>query len=555
MKKRIIIIIVALLSLLPLQSQAQTIDITFNGTEASVTIPAGVTDVTSAVSGANVTLLSTTTSTEYTYRVKGTSSDGSLLISGSYKLTLQLAGVDLTNAHGGAAIDVECGKRIAVELVEGTSNTLADVAGAQKAALYFKGHPEFEGAGILNVTGNAKHAIAAKEYMELKSSTGTINVLGAVSDGLHCGKAKQYDENNYFLMKGGTVNISNVGGDGIDADDYGVVNILGGTVSVNVGNDADGLKADSTVNILGGIVNIAVSGTDSEGISAHHTINISGGETSILVTGNGSKGIKAKQETDDDASARVKNGGFLCISGGNIAIQTLAGSYVDPVEGTTSKCMGISVDADMTMTDGSVALTALGPDAYSYHVKGSELLQGGTLNVVRTPWTTNAYDYQYDMTVYAAIENSGEPLADYRQVAVGAFIGDECVGYGIFTDDGYGIIRVRSHQTVSQPVTFRLYDYATERSYDLTPSQTVSFQSTASMGTPSSPVVLSYTPSTLKGDVNGDGKVDVTDVTAIINIILHKATTGLDTDAADVNGNGTVDVTDVTATINIILHK
>ena len=55
--------------------------------------------------------------------------------------------------------------------------------------------------------------------------------------------------------------------------------------------------------------------------------------------------------------------------------------------------------------------------------------------------------------------------------------------------------------------------------------------------------------STIKGDVNGDGKVDVSDVTTLINVILGTT----QSQAADVNEDGTVDVSDVTALINIIL--
>lgn len=53
------------------------------------------------------------------------------------------------------------------------------------------------------------------------------------------------------------------------------------------------------------------------------------------------------------------------------------------------------------------------------------------------------------------------------------------------------------------------------------------------------------------GDVNGDGKVDVSDVTALINMIL--GTTTADLDVADINADGILDVTDVTALINAIL--
>ena len=55
----------------------------------------------------------------------------------------------------------------------------------------------------------------------------------------------------------------------------------------------------------------------------------------------------------------------------------------------------------------------------------------------------------------------------------------------------------------------------------------------------------------LKGDVNGDGRVNVSDVSALINMILGMTT--MDQTRADVNGDGRVNVSDVSALINIIL--
>ena len=53
---------------------------------------------------------------------------------------------------------------------------------------------------------------------------------------------------------------------------------------------------------------------------------------------------------------------------------------------------------------------------------------------------------------------------------------------------------------------------------------------------------------TLAGDVNDDEKVNVTDVTTLVNMIL-----GVVEIYADINGDGKVNVSDVTALINIIL--
>ena len=53
------------------------------------------------------------------------------------------------------------------------------------------------------------------------------------------------------------------------------------------------------------------------------------------------------------------------------------------------------------------------------------------------------------------------------------------------------------------------------------------------------------------GDVNGDGKVNVSDVTALVNMIL--GTIPKNEAVADINGDGKVNVSDVTALVNLIL--
>ena len=58
-----------------------------------------------------------------------------------------------------------------------------------------------------------------------------------------------------------------------------------------------------------------------------------------------------------------------------------------------------------------------------------------------------------------------------------------------------------------------------------------------------------FTTEKPSGDVNGDGRVNVSDVSALINHILGIATVS----SADVNGDGRINVSDVSALINIIL--
>ena len=52
----------------------------------------------------------------------------------------------------------------------------------------------------------------------------------------------------------------------------------------------------------------------------------------------------------------------------------------------------------------------------------------------------------------------------------------------------------------------------------------------------------------MKGDVNLDGKVDISDIVAIINQIAGTATY----ENADVNEDNKIDISDIVAVINII---
>lgn len=66
-------------------------------------------------------------------------------------------------------------------------------------------------------------------------------------------------------------------------------------------------------------------------------------------------------------------------------------------------------------------------------------------------------------------------------------------------------------------------------------------------------VTISGVATVLRGDVNRDGQVNVSDVTTLINMILGTLT--IDQEVADVNYDDAVNVSDVTALINIILGK
>ena len=59
----------------------------------------------------------------------------------------------------------------------------------------------------------------------------------------------------------------------------------------------------------------------------------------------------------------------------------------------------------------------------------------------------------------------------------------------------------------------------------------------------------------LRGDVNGDGYVNVADVTALISLVLGGNATAASHPAADVNEDGVVNIGDVTTLISLVLSN
>ena len=57
------------------------------------------------------------------------------------------------------------------------------------------------------------------------------------------------------------------------------------------------------------------------------------------------------------------------------------------------------------------------------------------------------------------------------------------------------------------------------------------------------------------GDVNGDGAVNVLDVTTLVSYVLNEPTNPFVEEAADVNGDGNINSLDITAIVSIILNQ
>lgn len=328
------------------------IAVTYAGNAAEVVVAGDIAShITAMANNAHVAVLQDATVVdEYVYTLQGTSSNGSFYHDGEYKISLALNGVTLNNPDS-AAINIRNGKRIAVELVAGTTSTLTDGAnGSQKGCFAVKGHAEFKNGGTLNITGNSKNAFWGKEYVELKKTVGAINILGAVADG--------FNVNQYYEQKGGTVTIKNVGDDGIqvsyetddddvvltDAENTGEFTLSGGSINMTLDSDGGkGIKTVSKFNMSGGSLTMVQSGnlviedndiSYSTCVKADSAINITGGTIDLTNTAPGGKGLNTDGTINIDESKATTNitvkangaGGAAEVSGSGGG-STQSGSY------------------------------------------------------------------------------------------------------------------------------------------------------------------------------------------------------------------------------------
>ena len=369
----------------------------YNNSVADVYVAGNIANhITAEVTGARVAVMQDAdVATEYTYTLQGTSNTGCFYHAGAYKMTLVLNGVNLVNPDS-AAINIQNSKRIAVQLADGTTNTLADAASnTKKAAFLVKGHAEFAKGGSLTITGNKKHALACNEYMEVKKTVGTITIVSSVADAINVAQ--------YFQMNGGTINIQSCGDDGIqvDAEDTSIaeedghVLIKGGTLTIN--GSAAGtkcIKAEGNVDIQGGTLTLKHTGIpawdaddskikEATGISTDRNLSINGEEAvvNITMTGNGARGMKC----DSTMTATAGTIDINC-SGGDWAYSTVDTSSV--------KCA--KADYAFILNGASMKCTTVKDEAVGVHSEGTVLISGGTL-------TLNTYDHgiksDYDMEI------------------------------------------------------------------------------------------------------------------------------------------------------------
>ena len=425
----------------------------YNGNVADVYVAGNIANhITAQVTGARVAVMQdATVASEYTYTLQGTSTSGCFYHAGSYKMTLVLNGVNLTNPDS-AAINIQNSKRIAVQLADGTTNTLKDgTSNTKKAAFLVKGHAEFSKGGSLTITGLKKHALACNEYMEVKKTVGTITIVSSVADAINVAQ--------YFQMNGGTINIQSCGDDGIqvDAEDTanpeedGHVLIKGGTLTIN--GSAAGtkcIKAEGNIDIQGGTVTLNHSGNavwDSDkskikeatglGTDRNLTINGTDAVVNITMTGNGTRGMKCDSTmtcTAGNIDIKCQGEPWAYGTVDTTKVACAKADYAFILNGATMKCttikdeaMGVRSEGTALISDGTLTL-----NTYDHGIKtdGNMDITGGTINFTVTGAASKAIKPIGNLhitggTITGTVSGGGET---YNDQTTSAAAGIKCDG-------------------------------------------------------------------------------------------------------------------------------
>jgi hypothetical protein len=302
------------------------------------------------------------------YVLSGTSSDGRVVVDADQaEITLVFDGFDLTCADS-SPVYVYDAKLVTINLAAGTENKLADgsaytygdsysseVDEEPNACLYSKDDLLINGAGSLEVTGNANNGITSKDTLEIRDANLTV---AAANNGVN-GKDSLY-------IDSATVTVD-AAGDALrstnDSDEtLGWVCVTNSTLDLTAGED--GVQAETA---------LAVASSDVAVVAG-------GGSTCTVAADGSAKGLKAGTTlTLASGTYDIDSADDAVHANGDAGV--IAGSYA-----ISSGDDGMHADGVMTVLDGSIDI------AESYEgIEGSDIeIAGGTIAVTSSDDGLNA---------------------------------------------------------------------------------------------------------------------------------------------------------------------
>jgi hypothetical protein len=391
-------------------SYANAISIAFTDDGATVDNPFEGNGVSVTTQQGHVVITSEREDVELNYILSGVTANGSVKIYGNYKFGLVLNGLGLTNPHG-AAINIQCGKKITVTVTDGTNNRLIDgevyeafPGEDMKATFFSEGQLNLYGTGLLELRAKNKHAICTDDYFRMYA--GNIRIKEAASDGIHAndevwivdgavavrstGDAIE-SEKDQIRIDGGQIELVTTGEKGHGLKSKGDTNVdSNGNLSIRVyGNASKGFNVGGNLTIRQGEINIQTGGdafyeveeadiSSPAGIKCDGNILIDNITLDILSTGLGGKGISAD--------------GQITVNDGLLTLTTTGGQYVyDRNNDTAAKAM--KCEGDMTINGGTLRIRTFGVEAEGLESKTSLTLAGGHIEILAYDDCINAANH------------------------------------------------------------------------------------------------------------------------------------------------------------------
>ncbi|GAA1795782.1 MAG: carbohydrate-binding domain-containing protein [Actinobacteria bacterium] len=355
-------------------SHASAQDTTYDAAQAvSVTLADGA-STASGTAGVSIKDDLITISTPGTYVLKGTLTDGSVVVNSDTDGTVRLVldGATITNSVG-AAVNIQAADQAVVVLADGTTNALTDGTGydtsaqdAPNAALFSMADLTIGGSGSLTVTGNTNDGIASKDGLVIQG--GTIQVT-AVDDGVR-GK-------DYLIVAGGSLDVS-AADDGLKSDNesddtVGYILISGGKTTVTAGDD--GVHAEGDLAVTGGTVEVTKSTEALEGaniVIENGSISLTSSDDGLNATaGTSSGGGMGGGGMQDDGSQLLISGGTIVVNAGGDGLDS---------NGRTTISGGTTVVYGPTM-NGNGSLDSNGGTT----VTGGTVLAAGSSGMAEAP--------------------------------------------------------------------------------------------------------------------------------------------------------------------------
>lgn len=345
------------------------VTITYDGDKA--TVSGTVSGVMAKANGAHVIISSTKKNIAYT--LKGKTSNGSFKLYSNYKTQVTLGGVDITNPTG-AAINIQSGKTIMVELADGTTNTLKDgtsytmtTGEDQKGTFFSEGQLVFSGNGSLDVQSIGGHGIVSDDYVRMRSGNITVN---SVRDGINT--------NDRFIMYGGVVNVT-AQQDGLDIG-KGYIEIGGGKLTVSAvdegitasyeGDDAGNIDPLITpyIDIKGGLIKVTTTGDKGHAVRAMSTLGMTGGVLQATAKGAGAKAVMSE--------------GNMTLTGGKLTAITEGNALYESDVQELSSAAALRSKGVLTIENMTVGAKSTGTGGKGINNVGNVALKNSTVTIV-----------------------------------------------------------------------------------------------------------------------------------------------------------------------------